>query len=141
MLRLKQRCSINMAPLIELQIKNMEDPSYAYLHCDLLNKETLTIITLRVKSFHIDMHKQYLKKDMFVKVEKFDIESKLKRGFEKDNMHVVIIVGSMTIVSPIIAFEPKLVPHGFYLKIQKISSKLKLYYYYWYHCWCKGRRE
>jgi hypothetical protein len=27
--------------------KNMEDPSYAYFHCDLLNKTPLTIITCR----------------------------------------------------------------------------------------------
>jgi len=32
---------------------NMEDPSYAYLNCDLLNRVALTTITLRVKSFHI----------------------------------------------------------------------------------------
>jgi hypothetical protein len=36
--------------------KNMEDPSYAYLHCDLLDKVALTTITLRVKSHHIEMH-------------------------------------------------------------------------------------
>jgi hypothetical protein len=34
---------------------NMEDPNYAYLHCDLLNKVALTIITLKVKSPHIEM--------------------------------------------------------------------------------------
>jgi hypothetical protein len=33
--------------------KNMENPSYAYLHCGLLDKATLTTITLRVKSHHI----------------------------------------------------------------------------------------
>ncbi len=36
--------------------RNMEDPSYAYLHFDLLNKETLTTITLKVQLFHIKMH-------------------------------------------------------------------------------------
>ncbi len=36
--------------------KSMQDPSYAYLHCDLLDKAILTIITLKVKSPHIDMH-------------------------------------------------------------------------------------
>jgi hypothetical protein len=40
--------------------RSMEDPSYAYLHCDLLERATLTTITLRVKSPHIDMHEQYL---------------------------------------------------------------------------------
>jgi hypothetical protein len=35
---------------------NMEDPNYAYFHCDLLDKVALTIITLKVKSPHIEMH-------------------------------------------------------------------------------------
>jgi hypothetical protein len=36
----------------------MEDPSYAYLHCDLLDKATLITITLRVKLPYIKMHEQ-----------------------------------------------------------------------------------
>jgi hypothetical protein len=36
--------------------KSLENLSYAYLHYDLLNRAVLTIITLRTKSFHIDMH-------------------------------------------------------------------------------------
>jgi hypothetical protein len=35
---------------------NMEDLGYAYLHCDLLDMATLTIITLRVKLPYIEMH-------------------------------------------------------------------------------------
>jgi hypothetical protein len=46
--------------LDQIANKNMEDPSYAYLHCDLLNRVAMTIITLKVKSPHIDMHEQYL---------------------------------------------------------------------------------
>jgi hypothetical protein len=36
--------------------KSMQDPNYAYLHCDLLNTPILTTITLKVKSPHINMH-------------------------------------------------------------------------------------
>jgi len=36
--------------------RSMEDPSYAYLHCDLLNRATLTTIILIMKSPHINMH-------------------------------------------------------------------------------------
>jgi hypothetical protein len=46
---------------------------------------------------------------MFVKVENFGIESKSKRGFEKGDMHVVITIELMTIVSLITIFELKLV--------------------------------
>jgi hypothetical protein len=52
---------------------------------------------------------------MFAKVENFAIESKPKRGFEKSNMHVAIIVKSMTIVSSITIFEQELVPMFFQL--------------------------
>jgi hypothetical protein len=40
--------------------KSMEDPDYAYLHCALLDKATLTTIIVRVKSSYIEMHEQYL---------------------------------------------------------------------------------
>ncbi len=76
----------------------MEDTSYAYLHCDLLDNTPLMTITLKVKSFHIKMYEQYLQNDMYVKVI-FCIELKSKRGFEKGDMHVVITIESTTIVS------------------------------------------
>jgi hypothetical protein len=93
--------------------RNMEDPSYAYLHCDLLDKTILTKITLRVKSLHIEMHEQHLQKGMSARVENFNIESKSKKGFEKGDMHVVITIKSITIMSSILAFQPKLVPMCF----------------------------
>jgi hypothetical protein len=95
--------------------RNMEDPSYAYLHCDLLDKTILTKITLKVKSLHIEMHEQHLQKGMSTKVENFIIESKLKKGFEKGDMHVVITIKSITIMSSILAFQPKLVPMFFHM--------------------------
>jgi hypothetical protein len=82
----------------------MEDPSYAYLHCDLLDMAVLTTITLSVKLPYIEMHEQHLQKGMFVTVENFNIESKSKRGLEKGDMHVVITIESTTIVSSILAF-------------------------------------
>jgi hypothetical protein len=38
----------------------MEDPTYAYLHCDLLDKAALPTITLKVKLPYIEMHEQHL---------------------------------------------------------------------------------
>jgi hypothetical protein len=52
---------------------------------------------------------------MFAKVENFSIESKSKRGFEKGDMHVVIIIESTTIVSSIIAFQLELIPMFFHM--------------------------
>jgi len=52
---------------------------------------------------------------MFVKVENFGIESKSKRGFENDDMHVVIIIESITIVLSILTFQPELIPMFFHM--------------------------
>jgi len=63
---------------------------------------------------------------MFMKVKNFDIESNSKRGFEKGNMHVIIIIELMTIVSSIAIFELKLVPMFFHMdSIRKIRSSLQ----------------
>jgi hypothetical protein len=42
--------------LNQIANRSMENLGYAYLHCDLLNKATLTTITLIIKSPHINMH-------------------------------------------------------------------------------------
>jgi hypothetical protein len=104
----------------------MEDPSYAYLHCDLLDMVVLTKITLRLRLPHIDMHEQHLQKGMFMKVEIFGIESKSKKGFEKKDMHIVIIIESTTIMSSIPTFQPKLVPMFFHMdSIRKFTSYIQ----------------
>jgi hypothetical protein len=78
---------------------------------------------------------------MFVRVENVGIESKFKRGFEKGDMHVVIIIESTTIVSLIHAFQPKLIPMFFHMdsiKKFKSSKKLEVYYHCCHRHWCKG---
>jgi hypothetical protein len=111
--------------------KNMEDLGYAYLHCDLLDKTFLTKITLRVKSLHIEMHEQHLQKGIFMRVENFNIELKSKKGFEKfekGDMHVVITIKSITIVSLILAFQLELVPMFFHLdSIREFKSYIYSY--------------
>jgi hypothetical protein len=42
--------------------KSMENPSYTYLHCDLLDKAALTTITLKVKSPYIECMSNICKK-------------------------------------------------------------------------------
>jgi hypothetical protein len=106
----------------------MEDPNYAYLHCGLLNKVTLTTIILRVKSLHIEMHEHHLQKGMFVKVENFGVESNSKRGFEKGDMHIVITIESTTIVSSILTFQLELI---FMLIHIDSISKFKCYIQNW----------
>ncbi len=43
-------------------------------------------------------------------MENFGIQSKSKKGFEKSDMHVVITIESITIMSLIPTFQPELVP-------------------------------
>jgi len=47
---------------------------------------------------------------MFMRVETFNINSKSKRGLEKGEMHVVIMIESTTIMSLIPTFQLELVP-------------------------------
>ncbi len=50
-----------------------------------------------------------------MKVENFNIESNSKRGFEKGNMHVIIIVESTTIASLITHSKIELVQRFFHM--------------------------
>jgi hypothetical protein len=52
---------------------------------------------------------------MFGRVENFNIESKFKRGFEKNDIHVVITIESTTIVSSNPAFQLELIPVFFHM--------------------------
>jgi hypothetical protein len=63
--------------------KSLEDPCYAYLHCELLDRRAMTIVTLRMKSLHIEMHEHLLQKGVYVRVQNIGIGSKFNRGFEK----------------------------------------------------------
>jgi hypothetical protein len=104
----------------------MKDLGYAYLHYDLLDRATLIIITLKVQLPYIEMHEQHLQKCMFVKVNFFDIESKSKIGFEKNDMHVIIIIESTTIMLSIPAFQPKLIPMFFRMdSIKKLKNSIQ----------------
>ncbi len=60
---------------------------------------------------------------MFVKVENFSTESKSKRGFEKGDMHVVITIELITIVSSTPTFQPELISMFFHMdSIRKFIS-------------------
>jgi hypothetical protein len=106
--------------------RTMEYPSYAYLHCDLLNRVIMRSF-LRVKSPHIEMNEQLLKKKMYVKVEFSYIKSKSKWSFEKGDMHIIITVESTTIVSLILSFHLELIPMFFHtnsIRNLKVLSKI-----------------
>ncbi len=107
----------SMTPLIELQIEACKIQAMHVFHCDLLDMAALITLILKVKSLYIKMHEQHLHKCMFVMVENFGIESKSKRGFEKGDMHVAIIIELTTIVFSILTFQLESIPffsHGFH---------------------------
>jgi hypothetical protein len=86
----------------------------------------LTTIILKVKLLHVKMHEQHLQKGMFIKVENFGLELKSKRGFEKGDMHVVIIIELITIVSSILIFQLELVPMFFHIdSIRELRSSIQ----------------
>ncbi len=74
---------------------------------------------------YIEMHEQHLQKNMFVKVNFFGIESKSKRGFEKGDMHVVIIIESTTIMSSILTFQSESISMFFHMdSIREFRSSI-----------------
>jgi len=81
--------------------KTMDDLGYGYLYCKLFDWVGLTIITLLVKSLHIQMHENVLQKGLYVRVEIFKIKARSYNGFEKRDMQMYLIVESTTIVSSI----------------------------------------
>jgi len=81
--------------------KTMDDLGYGYLYCKLFDRVGLIIITLLVKSLHIQMHENVLQKGLYVKVENFKIKARSHNGFEKRDMQMYLIVKSTTIVSSI----------------------------------------
>ncbi len=81
--------------------KTMDDLGYGYFYCKLFDRLGLTIITLLVKSLHIQMHENVLQKGLYVKVENFKIKARSHNGFEKKDMQMYLIVESTTIVSSI----------------------------------------
>jgi hypothetical protein len=46
-------------------------------------------------------------------------KAKSKRGFEKGDMHVIITIESITILSLILAFQPELIPMFFRMDSMK----------------------
>jgi len=99
--------------------KTMDDSSYAYIYCGILNRVGLTMITVQVKSPHIQMHENVFQKWLYVKVNNFGIEVRSQRGFEKGNMPIILTVECITIVLSIITFEPTLIPMFFHLIFSK----------------------
>jgi Na+/proline symporter len=61
---------------------------------------------------------------MFVKVEIFGIASKSEKGFEKGDMHVVIIIESTTVVSLTFTFQLELIPMFFHMDSIRKSKVL-----------------
>jgi len=104
--------------------KTMDDLGCAYLYCELLYQVSLIMITLRVKSPHIQMHENVFQQRLYVKVENFGIEIKSPRGFVKRNMPIIFIGESTTIVSSITRFEPTFIPMFFhYDSFKKFKSR------------------
>jgi hypothetical protein len=56
---------------------------------------------------------------MFLGVENFGIESRSKSVFEKGDIHVVIIIELITIVSSIFSFQLELIPMFFHMNSTK----------------------
>jgi hypothetical protein len=92
-----------------------EQSSYRYLHCDVLDKEGYTTITVSVMFHLVDQHETKFKVGCYVRIENFGIKPKSLKGFEKGDMPFVIRVLSATIVSFVANLESTIVPKFYHM--------------------------
>ncbi len=106
--------------------KNIDNLGYAYLHRDLLDKVIRTTIILKVKTPYINMHEQYLQKTCLWRSIFLTLSQSPKGDFRKVTCMLLLQLRLTTIVSPIIVFDPKLVPMFFHMdSIKKFISSLQ----------------
>jgi hypothetical protein len=65
------------------------------------------------------MHENVFQKRLYVKVENFGIEVRSKKGFEKGDMPIILMVESTIIASYITTFELALIPMFFHFDFLK----------------------
>jgi hypothetical protein len=99
--------------------KSLEDPSYVILHCNLLDNATLTTIVSKMKSPRMELHDHFLPKKHVCEGRKFWCRIKILKGFEKNDVPIIITIESMTIMFSIPPFEPKLVLMLFHINFIK----------------------
>jgi hypothetical protein len=74
----------------------LEHNSYHYLHCNVLNKEDYTTITVCVMSLLVDEYEIKFKVSCYIPTENFGIMPKSLKNLEKGNMFFIITVMSTT---------------------------------------------
>ena len=78
-----------------------KDVKHPYLHCDLLDREGYTTITMSLVRPQIEQHEGKLNVGSFIRIENFGVASKSEKSFEKGDMPVVLKVQSTTSVTTI----------------------------------------
>ncbi|KAG0595196.1 hypothetical protein M758_UG148100 [Ceratodon purpureus] len=81
---------------------------FKYLHCDLVDSQGFTTVTVSVKDEEVRAHESKLRVGQIIRVENFGVAKKSAKSHEKGDLMFVLKVMSSTIVSLI---EP--IPHGF----------------------------
>jgi hypothetical protein len=61
----------------------MDDLGYVYFYCELFDQVGLTIITLFVKSFHIEIHEMCSKKGCMSRLRISKLRLGVRRGLKK----------------------------------------------------------
>ena len=93
-----------------IRANRTKDRGYAYLHCDMIDKECLTTIMLSVCTPLIEHHQAKLHPGSYVRVENFAVKPKSGGGFQKGDMPCVIFVQSTTRIIVLPLFVPEFLP-------------------------------
>ena len=83
---------------------------YPYLHCDLIDRECLTTVTMTIAGDVIHHHEEKIKPGTYVRVESFGVKRKHVGGFQKGDMPFAILVLQNTQVVILPPFQPELLP-------------------------------
>lgn len=81
---------------------------FKYLHCDLIDKDGFTTVTLSIKQDQMREHNPKLRVGQVIRVENFGVSKKSKKGHEKGDLLLVLKAMTSTIVT---LLEP--IPLGF----------------------------
>ena len=96
--------------------RNLSSSTYLYLHCNLIDQDCLTTMTMTISGNVIDHHEKKIQLEIYVKFENFAVRCKHSGGFQKGDMPYALLVSVNTTITILPLFILKLLPI-FYTKI------------------------
>ena len=88
---------------------------FAYLHCDVIDRSSLTTMTMSLKSLEIEQHQTKFHVGLVLRIENFGIPLKSEKSFEKGDMRVAIKIESTIVVNVVEGRDNEFVPKFYHI--------------------------